>query len=102
MSAVFADRDQKIIKRECFNHFDLPEMAYAGRLPKGLKHKQRTCDATVDRFFSAMNSDNRPTTREEAVSTVLPALWWITMIFSPATIQLIRAIAEWLWRRTQD
>lgn len=102
MSAVFHQRDIELIKRECFSHFGIPDMAFAGRLSKELKHKQQVCRDANDRFFTAMNGDNKPKSREEAVRAVLPALWWITIIFSPETIRVIRAIAEWLWRRTQD
>lgn len=72
-----------------FGQFDL----------KKRKKKQRNVESTLSRFRAAMESQNPPKTKAEAVATLSPIVAYLLWsIFKMLAIQII----EWAWNRYHE
>ncbi len=99
MSAVFHMRDVATIEAECWRKFQCQPVPTGFDESHDRQKRRKLCSAITDRYFAAMNSDNPPKTRDQAVRMALPIGWLIlSILWKTIALETI----QWLWSRTQD
>jgi hypothetical protein len=97
MTAAFLDNDIYQIESEAWKHFQCQPLA-AGRDNSKRSGKRDKVSRIVEKYFAAMNSDDPPLTKEQAVEMVSP---FFALLLSLFFKQLSVLVIEWLWERTR-
>lgn len=93
----YSYEDTYAIEGEAWRAFGCQPLA-TGKGGRQRDSKRRKVSKTTERFFDAINSDNPPQTKEEAVEMITPI---IGLLLSLVFKQLVVMVIEWLWDRTQ-
>lgn len=96
MTAAFSQRDQLNIRTKVFEAFDCQQLPAGRREDKKRAKLRRHVSETTDAFFDAVNSDNPPQSRDEAIRLTIGALGMLLAYLFPQYALAIK-IAGWLW-----
>ena len=102
MTAAFTQLDQKMIEAKLWVAMDChPQpalsMTSAGRKEdRRRKQKQKQVSAVSDRFFDAMNADDPPQSKEDAIQLIVGTLGKVLSFMFPQYALWI-SVVIWLW-----
>jgi len=96
MTAAFAQNDIYRIEAEAWMHFECQPLATGRDNPKRSAKRDKV-SRVLARYFDAVNSNDPPLTKEQAVEMISP---FFALLLSLFIKQLSVLIIEWLWERT--
>ena len=102
MTAAFSQIDQKMIEAKLWVAMDchpvagLSLSAKARKQDRKREQKRKQVSLASDKFFDAMNADNPPQSREEAISRIVGFAGKLLSFIFPQ-YALIISVVIWLW-----